>query len=117
MPNGWSLPELGPADRCFGNAQALARIQGWAYAEGLAIEPAGPGYAEGWIEHAWCIDGQGRVAEPTWPHWKPRRYFGTVVPLPDGIPGENAAYRDADPWLAASAVREAADLSAQFGWS
>ena len=108
FPNGWSLPQLGPPDRCFGNAQALARERGWRYVEGLAVEPAGPGYAAGWIEHAWCLDDQGRVAEPTWAYWAPRRYFGTVTPLPvTGVPGENAAYRDANPAEAAAAVREA----------
>jgi hypothetical protein len=62
---------------CYHNAVvlALAHPRKYTYVEGLAM-PAGlfP------VEHAWCVDRAGRVAETTWE--KPAEYFGVPVTLP-----------------------------------
>src|SRR6266545_1463256 len=61
---------LGPDGICWTNAQRLARARpDLTYCEGMATEPAGPGYREGWNEHGWCADADGNVIEPTWTYW------------------------------------------------
>jgi hypothetical protein len=47
--------------RCYANAARFAqRWPDYSYCEGLALGE------RGLIDHAWCIDAAGRVAEATW---------------------------------------------------
>lgn len=53
---GWR----GTPKACFANAQYLARTRkGLRYVEGFATRMIP-------VEHAWCIDAEGRVIDPTW---------------------------------------------------
>ena len=45
--------------QCYRNAYMLACKRGWTYCEGYATR-----YIS--TEHAWCIDNDGRVVDPTW---------------------------------------------------
>jgi len=83
---GWTLPDrvkLMTPKHCFDNAYRLAtRRKGLRYVEGYYATSILP------LPHAWCVDADGRVIDPTW-----RRldqppydadvpsYFGVVFPL------------------------------------
>ena len=54
---------------CFGNALHLALKRNWLYVEGYA-ESVMP------LQHAWCIDDEGRVVDPTWEDAEDRAYLG-----------------------------------------
>lgn len=55
---------------CYANAQYLAsRRKGLRYAEGYATSVIP-------VEHAWCVDAQGRVIDPTWDEKHQPDYFG-----------------------------------------
>lgn len=64
------------AKYCFSNAANLAWSgQGYQYVEGFAQSKLG---WFGWLHHAWCIDSDEAVIDPT---WRPTglRYFGVVM--------------------------------------
>lgn len=49
--------KLGPEGNCYQNAYYLAlKNRKFTYVEGLA----------NYCEHAWCVDREGKVVEPTW---------------------------------------------------
>jgi hypothetical protein len=66
-------PERGPKKQCFANAAQLARsTSGLHYVEGYAVA----GRLMLPLAHAWCVDDEGRVYDPTWPDG--RDYYGVV---------------------------------------
>ncbi|MDG6107624.1 hypothetical protein Daura_22980 [Dactylosporangium aurantiacum] len=61
--------------RCYHNAAELSDASGHAYVEGVAgASPFPVG-----VQHAWCVDRNSQVLEPTWPTDQPRIYFGMPV--------------------------------------
>jgi hypothetical protein len=72
--------ELGPMRQCYNNAfHAVAESLGTAdqltYCEGFAL-PASLGIA---VEHAWAVDGAGRVIDPTWDDAPRCGYVGVLL--------------------------------------
>lgn len=69
-----SMPP-GQPQRCFGNAalEAHCNPNEYAYVEGYAYQ-----YGLIPIAHAWLIDRQGRVIDPTWNTSRPVEYFGVI---------------------------------------
>lgn len=68
-------PWRGTTGACYANSQYLAkRRKGWRYVEGYAayLIP---------VEHAWCLDPEGNVVDPTWDDDKPADYFGIEFDL------------------------------------
>lgn len=66
--------EHGTKKECFRNALLLAfdnsdltYVEGW----GTSIIP---------VEHAWCVDYDGNVVDPTWDDGFERAYFGVAIP-------------------------------------
>lgn len=72
---------VGVRKQCYGNClKALhaaigARRDDIHYAEGYAIETTGLPVL---IQHAWLIDGKGRVIDPTWNDHANHIYFGVT---------------------------------------
>jgi hypothetical protein len=67
---------------CFANAFRLAREapERFRYIEGYATLDTGPNMP---ARHAWCIDKDGRVVDPTWVQiaGEPLAYRGVALPL------------------------------------
>lgn len=64
---------LGQARDCFNNATAYAAVRDDVlYAEGYALEPELPLP----VQHAWLVDRQGNVMDPTWKDTRDHAYFG-----------------------------------------
>jgi hypothetical protein len=66
----------GVVKECFKNAAELALETGWTYCEGYALGTIIP------VIHAWVIDDEGNVIDPT---WEPngiecREYYGVEIP-------------------------------------
>lgn len=60
---------------CFGNACNLATLdKRLYYVEGYACAFGLP------VHHAWCVDRDMRIIEPTWPEYG-KAYFGCIFPL------------------------------------
>jgi len=60
-----SLPKgikRGAFGQCFDNSRKLAKKKGWTYCEGVALT----GKYDVVQPHAWCVDQQGNVVDPTW---------------------------------------------------
>jgi len=70
FPNGAKKGEI---KNCFKNAFELALETGWTYCEGYAFSVVLP------LAHAWVLDEQGRVIDPTWREGKD--YYGVEIPL------------------------------------
>lgn len=61
-------PWRGVPKGCYANAQYLVkRRKCWQYVEGYACHRIP-------LEHAWCLDADGKVVDPTWPEGE--HYFG-----------------------------------------
>jgi len=60
---------------CFRNAGVLADKRGLTYCEGVARDAMTHG---GWVAHAWCVDSNDRLIDPT---WDPEgvAYFGVTI--------------------------------------
>lgn len=56
------LPKPGIPNGCFYNAMALAMDTALTYVEGVARRQNSPLD----LEHAWCVDTDGRIYDPTW---------------------------------------------------
>lgn len=68
---GWLI--CGKEKRCYNNSVAYSRARDdLIYAEGYALDPE-IGFP---IEHAWLIDSQGKVLDPTWDENDDHTYFG-----------------------------------------
>lgn len=66
VPANWQ----GTQGACYANAQFLARRRkGLRYVEGFATNVIP-------VEHAWCIDAEGRVVDPTWGEDRKPDYCG-----------------------------------------
>lgn len=65
-------PARGPMKECFRNAGWLSRTTRLHYVEGYAVR----GRLMLPLAHAWCVDDDGRVYDPTWPDGTD--YFGVV---------------------------------------
>jgi hypothetical protein len=66
----------GTLKHCYDNAYELANRQGLVYCEGVALR----GFPIP-FPHAWCLDADGFVVDPTWPDPQPneeRIYFGVA---------------------------------------
>lgn len=83
-PYEWRpLPENvrpGAPRACFGNAIALAhdaqvRGTGLHYVEGFALDP---GRTRLPILHAWLVDDEGKVVDPTWWRYPTDAYLGVI---------------------------------------
>ncbi|MBA2504424.1 MAG: hypothetical protein H0V29_00600 [Thermoleophilaceae bacterium] len=74
--------ELGRRKCCFANAWRVAKAgEGeLAYVEGYTLHAGMP---EWLARHAWCVDRQGRVGDPTWGADRPLplAYRGIELPL------------------------------------
>jgi hypothetical protein len=72
---------LGPMKQCYANAvrslicQSPDTSDELFYCEGYAIETEGLGLP---IQHAWLVDGAGRVVDPTWEDASKHVYFGVT---------------------------------------
>ena len=66
--------EMGEMKACYRNAFLLALDQDWDYVEGYATttELGIP------LMHAWCLDAEGRVVDPTWVDGD--AYVGVIIP-------------------------------------
>ena len=66
-----------PRKQCFKNAFALANSNPnvLAYVEGLALTSGIP------LHHAWCVDRDGNVIEPTWRPDLGQAYFGVALDI------------------------------------
>jgi hypothetical protein len=68
----------GRKKECFKNAFEYARkyeSQGVRYVEGYGLSDIGLA-----MHHAWCVDADGRVMDPTW-EYEETSYVGVVLPL------------------------------------
>ncbi len=63
---------------CFDNAFRLAKRQGYRYTEGYACGPASIP-----VHHAWCLNAQNEVIDPTWSDHLAigDEYVGVVIPF------------------------------------
>jgi hypothetical protein len=81
LPDEWSGVIYAFPKHCFDNAYRLAVASQGAlrYVEGSATRFIS-------CSHAWCIDKDGTVVDPTWAEIegdiKPSAYLGVVIPLP-----------------------------------
>ena len=72
-----------PPQACYANAAALVRrARGLTYVEGMA-KSATTGMV---VDHAWCIDAERRVIDPTWDQPEDAAYLG--------VPIDRATYED-----------------------
>lgn len=60
LVNSQSFPRLGKMKQCFRNALELAISSDLIYCEGYAFGAVIP------VLHAWCLDLNGNVIDPTW---------------------------------------------------
>lgn len=63
----------GQAKQCFLNATAIALVRDdVTYVEGFALDPGIPIP----VEHAWLVDDNGHVIDPTWDESRGHLYYG-----------------------------------------
>lgn len=74
-PRAGDVPAL-PASLCYANAAMIARAyDGLIYAEGVALLADQPVQ----LEHAWCVQPDGTVADPTWDDGAAAAYLGLPI--------------------------------------
>ncbi len=64
--------DAGEMKMCFKNAHETAVLHGYDYVEGFAVSFIP-------VLHAWCVDNDNNVIDPTWEDGK--AYYGVVFPL------------------------------------
>jgi hypothetical protein len=69
------LTDMRERGQCYMNAAHLAMENSWDYVEGYAVTDLGIP-----LMHAWCIDENREVIDPTWEDGL--EYFGVVIPAP-----------------------------------
>lgn len=70
---------LGEFRACYRNAYRLAASRpGYRYVEGFGINPLEPDVL---LRHAWCLDADGTVVDPTWPVEITGGLRGIAIPL------------------------------------
>lgn len=68
--------ERGPSKLCFTNATKLTLARSdLRYCEGLAFSIGFP------MHHAWCVDEDGGVVDPTWSDPQDASYLGVTFPV------------------------------------
>lgn len=73
--------DLGQRKHCYCNSVRALVCQGpdaadkFFYCEGYAMEKGGVWLP---VQHAWLVDGAGRVIDPTWPDASEHVYFGVT---------------------------------------
>ncbi|MFD8609583.1 hypothetical protein [Streptomyces sp. NPDC059631] len=79
----------------FAAAHALADREGWTYCEGYVLVPSSAGpVPHGAAEHAWCLTGEGQVADPALPDGYAALYWG--LPLAETFRAEHRQARGDD---------------------
>ncbi|WP_436501704.1 hypothetical protein [Actinokineospora sp. HUAS TT18] len=76
----WGVPAslpgghgCGPGGQCYANASRYSEVYGATYVEGYSLTHSGLVYA-----HAWCVDDQGAVHDPTWSDGAGLAYLGIL---------------------------------------
>jgi hypothetical protein len=87
--------ELGPMGRCYNNAfhavvESLGTADQLTYCEGFAL-PSSVSIA---VEHAWAVDGAGRVIDPTWDDAPRCGYVGVPLTLAHLMNRDELDFRD-----------------------
>jgi hypothetical protein len=87
--------ELGPMRQCYNNAfhavvESLGTADQLSYCEGFAL-PSSLGIA---VEHAWAVDGAGRVIDPTWDDAPRCGYVGVPLTLAHMVNRDRLDFRD-----------------------
>jgi hypothetical protein len=78
-PKDW---ERGEPRLCYMNAYKLAESHGLNYVEGFGLSAnlAKIGLTHFPVEHAWCVDDDGKVYDPTWDDPTASAYRGVIIP-------------------------------------
>jgi len=61
-PPRWFLPWMQKPRQCFSNSLQLTVVDRLRYVEGFAVLAT----VNLPVHHGWCLDGDGRVVDPTW---------------------------------------------------
>ncbi|SHM52173.1 hypothetical protein [Streptomyces yunnanensis] len=88
----WPMSDPQQLGRCFKTASQWAERPGWTYVEGFALVPSAAPFNA--VEHAWCLTGEGQVADPSLPDGMAVGYVG--IPLSDGFRHEQQLLRATD---------------------
>lgn len=73
-PSSWP-GEFGDTGHCFENAMWRALRDEIRYVEGFAVAPA----VAVPVLHAWCVDRDGVVVDPTWAYHNNAAYYGVEI--------------------------------------
>ncbi|WP_146051047.1 hypothetical protein [Streptomyces noursei] len=91
-PASWPLSDEQQPGRCFKAARECSERTAWTYAEGFVLAPSAAPFIV--FEHAWCLTGDGRVADPSLPDGMAEGYLG--IPLSGKFCREQRGLRATD---------------------
>ncbi|MEU6299271.1 hypothetical protein [Streptomyces erythrochromogenes] len=77
QPAPWPMNDPQQPGLCFKAASEWADRTGWTYVEGFVLAPSVAPFTV--FEHAWCLTGEGHVADPALPDGMAHGYLG--IPL------------------------------------